>query len=1362
MMLLVVSRLLVSALVLLFVLAIVIMILVVWVISRSKSEEPAPAEQPEGEAKTSRLGGALSRYLPVTSLRLSFREAIHFLSNRMAGLDYRYDVPWYMVVGEPGSGRSTMLDSSDGVSRYGAEDDFGIPTGVRWRFFDGGVLLDIPGQFVVGNDGSAGDTRSWEAILGLLLQHRARRPIDGVVVTIAASDLIGPTADPERGRRKAEQISEKLWRAQKVLGLRFPVYVVVTKCDLVEGFTSFAQELTGKQVESILGWSSSYMVEAVFSPRWVDEAFNYLDDQLKRIEGELFATVGALKDPDGVFLFPTEFQKLRAPLRLYLEQLFRPTAYRDSCPVRGIYFCGASAPQVQALVNGAAAGTTEQPVEMQGSPSRKIGFVADLFEKKIFPECGLARPYMPAFLSRNRTVFACQVASAFLILVLGIGMSVNYLRLQRIGDDVAPMLARLAANMRDEANEARQGTGQSSQRLHRASYVLDSMRSDRSSELRSWFYPTSLFSPLRRRVQRAVVTSYESLVLNPLRRSIAERVSALSTSGGANLAESASLAGSAAPGTAVAPTRLQETTDFRNLKAFDEDLAGLQEVIARYNDLSRPGRGTPEDLRVAISFLHGGTPPSIDLSTPDFGAALQLARGAPFDISLADKERLQNTFTILTQNLFTTMVTSDFLLRDVDDLQQKINDLPKSTYADLQSLRDSIASTESMLGHSDVSWVAGQRTEVRDEVRELTQVPIDNWNFLQTSEKSALRDTVRQQRAKALESLRTELSARQTDITGPVVEWDDAGLRLSPDVETLRLALENILQLGFMSITSDQTFATEVPAGTRPQWSAGPLSDAGNMYIAWERFENEALINCPSAMADALDLLSRDKLGRAMRVLVAQSQSFVPLATSDVSGDEALFDQADNFKSVVGQLTELIRDFDRLGLGKTRSQLLRITTGQTTALMDSLDRRLSEDGPYGLRDEKLGWWDGTRPVSTALGANSPAELAAYLGTQRSQLQRLVGASDGPVTFLSSTSNGRKLPVVVKWRGISDELHRYNDKVAGNSVSLLEEYVLTKIDAIKPDDACVAGIQKTNPSPNDDYFTQARYSFERTVYNRCRVLADRIAYRNYAELEEEFNSTLASKFPFAAYGDGDGIDADPQAVRNFMKLYAQTGISTRDILRSSTHFGKSRQGVVQFLDNMAQVSQLLTPFVVGSVPSPGFEVFPEFRTNRDREVGANQIIEWSMLLGPNKVSSLDQKIVPRAWKFGDPVKVSMRWAKDSTLIPVAPPRAAALSVQDRVVNVEYKGGWSLLRLLYEWRALPQEFSELSDTDPYTLMFQVPTSPILADNAAEAPAPHEAKAFISLHLTLPGQTTTQTLPTFPVKAPQLDQDPSIEDQ
>lgn len=1361
MMLLLASRLLISALVLLFVLAIVIMVIVVWVISRSKGEEPVAEEQAAADKSPSRLGGALSRYLPVTSLRLSFREAMHFLSSRMAGLDYRYDVPWYMVLGEPGSGRSTMLDSAAGVSRYSTEDDFGIPIGVRWRFFDAGVLLDIPGQFVVLNNGMAGDARSWEAVLGLLLQHRARRPIDGVVVTVAASDLIGPTSDPERARRKAEQISEKLWRAQKVLGLRFPVYVLVTKCDLVEGFNSFAQELTPKQFESILGWSSSYMVEAVFSPRWVDEAFNYLDEQLKRVEGELFATVGALKDPDGVFLFPTEFQKLRAPLRTYLEQLFRPTAYRDSCPVRGIYFCGAAGPELQALPDAPPAENPEQPAETRSIPARKIAFVADLFEKKIIPECGLARPYMPAFLSRNRTVFGCQVASAVLLVVLSIGMSVNYVRLQRVSDDVAPMLARLSANMRDESSEARQGTGQSSQRLHRASYVIDSMRTDRSSELRSWFYPSSIPSPLRRRVQRAMVTGYESLVLNPLRRAIAERVSSLSTSGGANLSESASAGQSADLSTAAAPTRLQETADFRNLKAFDDDLAGLQEVISRYNDLSRPGRGTPEDLRVAMSFLHGGNPPSIDLSNPDFGAALQLARGAPYEITLADKERLQNTFTILTQNLFTTMVTSDFLLRDVNDLQQKINDLPKSTFADLQSLRDAIATTESTLGHSDVSWVAGQRTEVKDEVRELTQTPIDNWNFLQASEKSALRDTVRQQRAKALESLRAELSARQTDITGPVVEWDDAGLRLAPDVETLRLALENILQLGFMAITSDQTFATEVPAGTRPQWSAGPLQDAGNMYIAWERFENEALINCPSAMADALDLLSRDKLGRAMRVLVAQSQSFVPLATSDLSGDDALFDQADNFKSVVGQLTELVRDFDRLGLGKSRSQLLRITTGQATAIMDSLDHRLSEDGPYGLRDEKLSWWDGTRPVSTALGANSPAELAAYLGTQRAQLQRLVAASEGPVTFLSATSNGRKLPVVVKWRGISDELHRYNDKVAGNSVSLLEDFVLTKIDAIKPDDACAAGIQKTNPSPNDDYFTQARYSFQHTVYNRCRVLADRIAYRSYGELAEEFNSTLASKFPFAAYGEGDSIDADPQAVRTFLRLYAQTGNSTREILRTSTHFGKSRQKAVQFLDDMAQVRQLLTPFVDGSVPSPGFEVFPEFRTNRDREVGANQIIEWSLLLGPNRVSSLDQKIVPRAWKFGDPIKVTMRWAKDSTLIPVAPPRASALTVQDRVVNVEYKGGWSLLRLLYEWRALPQEFSELSDTDPYTLMFQVPTSPILADNAAETPAPHEAKAFISLHLTLPGQTTTQSLPTFPIKAPQLDQDPSIED-
>ena len=70
-------------------------------------------------------------------------------------------------------------------------ETLGSRDGCNWWFFDEGIMLDIDGELVLRRDGKSHDARGWKALLDSLLKNRPQRPIDGVVLTIPATELIG-------------------------------------------------------------------------------------------------------------------------------------------------------------------------------------------------------------------------------------------------------------------------------------------------------------------------------------------------------------------------------------------------------------------------------------------------------------------------------------------------------------------------------------------------------------------------------------------------------------------------------------------------------------------------------------------------------------------------------------------------------------------------------------------------------------------------------------------------------------------------------------------------------------------------------------------------------------------------------------------------------------------------------------------------------------------------------------------------------------------------------------------------------------------------------------------------------------------
>ncbi|HEX8245329.1 MAG TPA: type VI secretion system protein, partial [Longimicrobium sp.] len=275
-------------------------------------------------------------------LRRSFRDGVERLK-AIRGRDARYDVPWVLVAGESRSGKTAALQGC-GLERPYDEAAAGnqpAPTRdpLRWEFYDQGVALDLKGDLFLRADGSTYE-EGWNDVLRLLAKHRPQRPLDGLVLTVPASVLRGPPAR-EQGAARGEVVSRRLREMQRALGVRIPVYLLVTRCDVLPGFASMAAQLPEAARDEAFGWASPQTVDAAFRPEWVDAAIDEMHADLLGTQAELLATAS---DPDGIFQLPGEVKGLAVGVRAFLEEVFRENVYHESFFFRGLYLSGTADP----------------------------------------------------------------------------------------------------------------------------------------------------------------------------------------------------------------------------------------------------------------------------------------------------------------------------------------------------------------------------------------------------------------------------------------------------------------------------------------------------------------------------------------------------------------------------------------------------------------------------------------------------------------------------------------------------------------------------------------------------------------------------------------------------------------------------------------------------------------------------------------------------------------------------------------------------------------------------------------------------------------------------------------------------------
>ena len=363
----------------------------------------------------------------VSLLRERLLQSIERLhSNKPRGSnpkDALYALPWYLVIGQPAAGKSTMLYQS-GLNFPYAEREGARVAGLGgtrncdWFFSSEAVLLDTAGRYM-NNQEEAG---KWRAFLQLLRQHRQRRPLNGLIVTVSIHDILQTSLEDQE--RIAKRLRERIQETHALLEVRLPVYLVFTKCDLVPGFAPFYRQLDDVARGEVMGKTFSHKgYEQADWGRQFGVAMDELVSYWQQVASQqlVMQDIQITRQDSAVYRFPLELAALKPRLQLFVDALLRANPYQKAELLRGFYFTSALDAD-QPEMGGHTRQVTErfsldsdQEIASGNAQPRPL-FINSLFRKVIIPDQHLVALYTTNHRERRRK--AAWIGGAGLVAVL--------------------------------------------------------------------------------------------------------------------------------------------------------------------------------------------------------------------------------------------------------------------------------------------------------------------------------------------------------------------------------------------------------------------------------------------------------------------------------------------------------------------------------------------------------------------------------------------------------------------------------------------------------------------------------------------------------------------------------------------------------------------------------------------------------------------------------------------------------------------------------------------------------------------------------------------------------------------------------
>ena len=275
------------------------------------------------------------------ALHARLAQALDLLKGSLRGREYLYEQPWYAIIGPPGAGKTTALLNAG--LRFPLAEQMGLGAiagvgGTRlcdWWFTENAVLIDTAGRYTTQDSDAVVDRAGWDAFLRLLKETRPLQPLNGVLVAFPLNELA--QAPPAERQAHAAAIRARITELQARFGMRLPVYLLITKADLLAGFTEFFDDLDRDGRAQVWGTTFDQRTNSDPTATVAGELRGLTD----RLHARLFDRLLVERNADHrarIAMFPGQFASLEPVLTEFVHAAFAPTDGGRSPWLRGVYF----------------------------------------------------------------------------------------------------------------------------------------------------------------------------------------------------------------------------------------------------------------------------------------------------------------------------------------------------------------------------------------------------------------------------------------------------------------------------------------------------------------------------------------------------------------------------------------------------------------------------------------------------------------------------------------------------------------------------------------------------------------------------------------------------------------------------------------------------------------------------------------------------------------------------------------------------------------------------------------------------------------------------------------------------------------
>jgi type VI secretion system protein ImpL len=354
----------------------------------------------------------------VLQMQQEFQRAIAALKSArvQGGESALYALPWHVLIGPPGSGKSTALRNSGLQFPYMSTSGGGVRGvgGTRncdWWLTNDGVLLDTAGRWTTEEE----DRDEWLGFLDLIKKFRPKKPLNGIVATISLDQLGG--AHEEEVSALARRMRERIDEVQNRLQMSLPVYVLFTKADLIPGFVETFNDLSKQERGQMWGFTVPVTAPPGDPGMHFSERFDELTGIVEKRSLRRMGEERKIESRELIHSFPQQLVTLKKNCQDFVGKLYETSHFGQTPMFRGVYFSSGTQegrPIDRVMHKMAEAFGIRSEVHL-GEPvtEAKSYFLRDVFLQVVFPDGDLAMRSRAEIARQRRNQFLAAGIIAF-------------------------------------------------------------------------------------------------------------------------------------------------------------------------------------------------------------------------------------------------------------------------------------------------------------------------------------------------------------------------------------------------------------------------------------------------------------------------------------------------------------------------------------------------------------------------------------------------------------------------------------------------------------------------------------------------------------------------------------------------------------------------------------------------------------------------------------------------------------------------------------------------------------------------------------------------------------------------------------